>query len=326
MTAPQAPPQRGAGWHERILAADPVVDGEHRGGKARAKLHPEPAREAVGASARPGRVLELARAVVLGRDGRHVGRHDAGQHVRVLLAPFVVVASSRIGSRSIGLRRERPDAGVRAALRFDQVTRVAGRFPFELAHDRSLVADDPFVVDPVVAGVAVRDDAVPDRLPARLPVRAVAGVRGGGEDPVRAEQPLIRGAAPDDVLAEQLAVGKLRQRRHGGGDDLLVSDHHRCGRAHHDVRRVERAKRADTSSFPDLPGHPQYVVRKVPVLRVESFQESHPFGMRAELRLISTAGRQTLRGGAPGSSMLARSILTVSATIADASCRTVVRS
>ena len=296
-----------------------MIDGELRRRKARAKLGPEPGGEVVGAAPGAGCVVELAGAVVLRRDDRHVGRHDVPENVRVFRAPLVVVAVARIGPRPVGFGHERGHATIRAAFGLDQVARIGGGLPSELAHHRALVADEPFVVDPVVAGVAVRDGAVLELASARLPVGAVAGVRRGGEDPVRAEHSLLGRPAPDDVLAEQHAIGELGLRGQGGRDHALVADDERGRRAHHDVGRVGGAQRADAPSLPDLPGHAQDEVRQVLVLRVESFQDGHPRGMRAEARGIRVAGRHTLRGGVSGSSMLARSIFTVSATIADAS-------
>ena len=251
--------------------------------------------------------------------------------MRVKTSAYLAPHSSSLprpayGPPPIGFRPERPNASVRPALDLDQMACIVGRLPSDLAHDRALIADEPLVIDAVVAGVAVRDDPVPDSSSACSAVGSVAGVGSDGENAVRAEQPFFRGAAPDDVFPEQLAVRELRLGRQGRRNHVLVADDERGGGTHHDVGCVAGTKRSDASLLPDVPGHPQDVVRKVGVLRVESFHESHPFGIRAEVRGTSAAGRQTLRGETPGSTTFERSNFTVSSTIADASWRTVVRS
>ena len=186
MLAMKAPADRRPCRLAGILAPDLVFDAEGRVREAGAKPHPETVGGVVAMLGQPAGKFQLACLVIACRDGGHVRPHDPVQQVGIARAPLIVVAAALVGTGDINGRRERPDARLDPALALDQVGGIGLGVPSKLADNRPLVADQPFVIDLVVDGVAVGDDAVAQRLAGRIAIDAVARMRGRGQDAMRA--------------------------------------------------------------------------------------------------------------------------------------------
>ena len=88
-------------------------------------------------------------------------------------------------------------------------------------------------------------------------------MRGRRQQSVRGQHPLFGCAGPDHVFAQQAAVRKFGQCRHGRANDRFVANHHRSGRTHNDVITVVLVQRGDAPIFPYLFGDPDDVVGEV---------------------------------------------------------------
>ena len=127
----QRPAQRGARRHQRVVAADHVVEPEGRVGEGRAQPEPEAVGGLAAEAVLAAGMEQVHRPVVGGRDHREIRGHDAGEDVGEARAPLVVVAAAVVGAGDVGGRGERPGAALGAALAGDQVAgpAVRGRSP-----------------------------------------------------------------------------------------------------------------------------------------------------------------------------------------------------
>ena len=160
MLAMKAPTDRCPCRPAGILAPDLVFDTEGRVRKTGAKPHPEAVGSVMAMLSQAARKFQLARLIIACRNGSHVSPHDPVQDVGIARAPLIVVAAALVGAGDINGRRERPDARLDPALALDQVGGIGLGVPSKLADNRPLVADQPFVIDLVVNGVAVGDNAI----------------------------------------------------------------------------------------------------------------------------------------------------------------------
>ena len=206
--APKAPADGGAGRHHRIVTPDHMVDLEIRVGEGRAQAQPERIRRSMAVGRKAPGVFKMTGAIILGRDDRELCRHHPGQQVGMALAPLVFIAPSLIGAFDVILRRRRCPAPACCHLGKGPVARVLPH----LTQRRAVVADQPFVGDLVVLGIAVGNRPVGERLACRGAEHPVARVGGGGENAVGRQEPHIGVARPDHILAQEHAVGKLVKR------------------------------------------------------------------------------------------------------------------
>ena len=102
----------------------------------------------------------MACLVIFRWNGGHVGTHHALQNVRVPRAPFIVIATPKIRPLDIDVRCEGFYTSIGTALTLDQISRIGLWIPPELAYNRALITDQPFIIDLIVDGVAIGDDAI----------------------------------------------------------------------------------------------------------------------------------------------------------------------
>ena len=129
--------------------------------KRRPQTHPELIGPIMGQCFNPACIGQICSAVIVARDRCKICVHNAGQNIGIARAPFIVVTMAFIRPLNIDIGGKGMGTGLWPAFACNQIAGVFTWIHPQLAHNRALVTDQPFIINLIIFRMAIRDDAIP---------------------------------------------------------------------------------------------------------------------------------------------------------------------